>query len=77
LTKNNLTSIPRTFHVTIPEALADEVMDADDKHAQEIGVNWAVGQVQELFNNNVPSIHFYIMQNSEPIKLLMSKLKNL
>jgi methylenetetrahydrofolate reductase (NADPH) len=77
LSKNNLNSLPRTFHVSIPEALADEVHSAKPEHAMEIGVNWAVKQVEELFNNDVPAIHFYIMQNSEPIKMLMSNLGKL
>jgi methylenetetrahydrofolate reductase (NADPH) len=75
LSPANLTSLPRNFYVNIPEDLADEVLAADPAHATEIGVNWAVKQVEDLFNNGVPAVHFYIMQNSEPIKMLMSKLK--
>ena len=75
LAKSNLTSLPRNFHVTIPEALADEVEAAKPEQVMEIGVNWAVKQVEELLNNHVPAIHFYIMQNSKPINLLMNKLK--
>jgi methylenetetrahydrofolate reductase (NADPH) len=41
----------------------------------EIGVEWTFKQVEELLNNNVPAIHFYIMQNSKPITMLMNKLK--
>jgi len=41
----------------------------------EIGVNWAAKQVEDLLNKNVTSIHFYIMLNSKPIKLLIDKLK--
>ncbi|MCK9424682.1 MAG: methylenetetrahydrofolate reductase [Ignavibacteriaceae bacterium] len=72
--KSNLTNIPRNFYISIPVALAEEVMAAKPEHILEIGVNWAVKQVEELFNRNVPSIHFYIMQNSKPINLLMKKL---
>jgi methylenetetrahydrofolate reductase (NADPH) len=75
LAKSNLNSIPKNFHITIPEELADEIIEAKPEHAIEIGVNWAVKQVEELFNNNVPAIHFYIMQNSKPIKMLMKKVK--
>jgi len=75
ISKNNLSSIPRNFYINIPEELAEEVHKADPEHVPEIGVNWAVKQVEELLNNNVPAIHFYIMQNSQPIKLLMKKLK--
>jgi methylenetetrahydrofolate reductase (NADPH) len=75
LAKTNLTTIPRNFHVTIPEKLSEEIHEAKPEHATEIGVNWAVKQVEELLNNNVPAIHFYIMQNAQPTNMLMKKLK--
>ncbi len=75
LAQSNLTSLPKNFHISVPEELADEVHAAKPEHSMEIGVNWAVKQVEELLNNNVPAIHFYIMQNSKPINMLMKKLK--
>ena len=74
MAKSNLSSLPRNFHVNIPEELADEVMEAQPEHIMEIGVNWAIRQVEDLLNNNVPAIHFYIMQNAKPINLLMKKV---
>lgn len=75
LAQSNLTSLPKNFHISVPEELADEVHEAKPEHSMEIGVNWAVKQVEELLNNNVPAIHYYIMQNSKPINMLMKKLK--
>lgn len=75
LAQSNLTSLPKNFHISVPEELADEVHAAKPEHSMEIGVNWAVKQVEELLNNNVPAIHFYVMQNSVPINMLMKKLK--
>lgn len=75
LAQSNLTSLPKNFHISVPEELADEVHTAKPEHSMEIGVNWAVKQVEELLNNNVPAIHFYVMQNSVPINMLMKKLK--
>ncbi len=74
--KAQLHSIPKNFHVTIPDALADEVdaAAAPDK-ILEIGVEWATKQVEELLERNVPTVHFYIMLNSKPIKMLMDNLK--
>lgn len=73
--KVQLHTIPRNFYVSIPETLADEVMAAKPEHVLDIGVEWAAKQVEELLNNNVPSVHFYIMQNSKPIVKLMERLK--
>ena len=47
---------------------------AKDEHVPEIGIEWAFKQVEELMNKNVPAIHFYVMQNTGPIKTLMKKL---
>jgi len=73
--KAHLVNIPRNFHVNIPQALVDEVSAAKPEQVMDIGVEWAVKQVEELFNKNVPSAHFYIMQNSLPVKKLMERLK--
>jgi len=72
--KQHLTNIPRNFYINIPDVLVDEVMEARPEHTLEIGVNWAAKQVEELLNKNVPCIHFYVMQNTAPIKMLMKKL---
>lgn len=73
--KTQLTNLPRNFHIDIPEDLSEEILCAKNEYVLEIGVNWAAKQVEELLNNNVPSLHFYIMQNSKPILMLMDKLK--
>ena len=73
--KVQLHTIPKNFYVNIPEGLADEVSNAKPEHVLDIGIEWAVKQVEELLNKNVPSVHFYIMQNSKPIIKLMERLK--
>jgi len=73
--KPHLTNIPRNFFINIPDELVDEVMEARPEHTMEIGVNWAAKQVTELLEKGAPSIHFYVMQNTAPIKRLMAKLK--
>jgi methylenetetrahydrofolate reductase (NADPH) len=73
--KSHLINIPRNFYINIPEELADEIYAAKTDHVTEIGVEWAAKQVEELLNRGVPSVHFYIMQNSKPVKMLMNRLK--
>jgi methylenetetrahydrofolate reductase (NADPH) len=72
--KKQLSSVPRNFYIDLPEDLIDEVMEADDKHTVDIGIEWAYRQVVDLLNNEVPAVHFYVMQRSTPIKKLMKKL---
>ncbi|MBK7104199.1 MAG: methylenetetrahydrofolate reductase [Ignavibacteriae bacterium] len=72
--KNQLNSLPANFHVDIPNELAEEISKAKSEHVQDIGVEWAFKQVEGLINAKVPAIHFYVMQNTQPITKLMKKL---
>jgi len=72
--QKQLSSIPKTFFVEIPDALAEEVMSAKPEHVVDIGVEWAFKQSEELLNKGVPSLHFYVMQSAAAIKKLMAKL---
>jgi methylenetetrahydrofolate reductase (NADPH) len=73
--KNQLSTLPSNFYVDIPTELSDEINSASPKHAAEIGIDWAFKQSEELLNSElVPAIHFYVMQNTSPIKKLMKKL---
>ena len=73
-TKSQLNTLPSSFHVDIPSELSEEISAAKPEHVTEIGVNWAFKQAEDLLNANVPAIHFYVMQNTIPIKSLMKKL---
>ncbi|MCB0731447.1 MAG: methylenetetrahydrofolate reductase [Ignavibacteriae bacterium] len=72
--KGQLNSLPSNFYVDIPSDLSEEIQAAKPEHVCEIGINWAFKQAEELMNANVPAIHFYVMQNTGPIKQLMKKL---
>ena len=73
--KSHLVNIPKNFYINIPDALADEVYSAPPDRVIDIGVEWAANQVEELLSKGVPSVHFYILQNSLPVKKLMERLK--
>lgn len=73
--KVQLHSVPKNFHVSIPDNLSDELFSAKPEAVLKIGVDWAAKQVEELLNKNVPGVHFYIMLDPKPIKMLMDRLK--
>lgn len=73
--KRQLRSIPGNFYVEIPEELSAEVTAAKPDQVMDVGVEWAVRQCEELLGRGVPSLHFYIMQDSNPVDKLFSKLK--
>ena len=74
-TKSQLKTIPRNFYCDIPAELAHEIEAAKTGHVTEIGVEWAFRQAEELLDRGVPSLHFYLMQSSKAINMLMAKLR--
>jgi methylenetetrahydrofolate reductase (NADPH) len=73
--KNQLTILPKTFHIDIPEELADEVEKCKDNAAvKEVGIKWAVEQSKELIKQHVPTLHFYSMGKSDPIFRIAKEL---
>ncbi len=68
-----LTSIPRTFHCEIPEALSHEMANNPD-HARDVGVAWAVEQVTELLEADVPSVHFFVLASSRTVDSVLAQL---
>jgi len=74
--KSQVVNLPKNFYIDIPDELTEEIFKAkNDKEVVEIGAEWTAKQVEELLNKNVPAIHFFVMQNAEPVKLLMKKIK--
>lgn len=69
-----LTSLPKHFHIDLPDQLVDEVM-ANPQHAEEIGANWAIKQCEELLNAGAPSIHFYVLNDVQMISKIVKKLQ--
>jgi methylenetetrahydrofolate reductase (NADPH) len=66
--KAQLSVLPKTFHIDIPEALADEAENCKDNAAvKEVGIQWAIEQSRELMKKGVPTLHFYSMGKSDPI----------
>ncbi|MEO8210373.1 MAG: methylenetetrahydrofolate reductase [bacterium] len=73
--KSQLNSIPKNFFIEIPDELSSEILEAKPEHVMDIGVEWSAKQCEELLNRGVPSLHFYIMQNTKPVEKLFKRLK--
>ena len=57
---SQLTVIPKTFKVDLPEELTHEAMKCkDDADAARVGTEWCIKQCRELIAHGVPSLHFY------------------
>jgi len=65
--------LPKHFYVNLPDELV-EMINEDPKHVNEIGQNWCYRQCEDLLNNNVNLIHFYIMNSAKDITQVLNKL---
>lgn len=74
-TKKQLFTLPKIFHIDIPEALAEAVAAApNDQVVKQIGIEWAIAQCQELKAAQVPVLHFYTMGKAEATAAIASKV---
>lgn len=65
--KNQLTILPRLFHLDFPQDLVKEVLAHDDSCTKTIGLEWTIAQCQELLAQGVPLLHFYSMNKGDQI----------
>ena len=66
---SQLSVIPKTFKVDIPEELAREVQKCKtDDQVRQAGIEWCISQCRELMAHGVPSIHFYSIGAADSIR---------
>ena len=74
-TKKQLTVIPRTFHVDIPEDLSNEIVKCKtDKEVEEVGTQWLLQQSKELKAANVPALHYYTLGKPHVISNVVKEI---
>jgi len=63
-----LTALPQTFHVDLPQPLVEAVSACRDNRAvREVGIEWATEQARELKAAGLPLIHFYSMGRTDNV----------
>ena len=73
--KYQLNSIPRLFHLDLPQELATAIAAAKDgKSRKEVGIEWAIHQSKELKAQGVPCLHYYTMGDEETIRRIVEKV---
>lgn len=66
---SQLSMIPKTFKVDLPEELVKETLKCrNDDDVQQVGIEWCVRQCRELMAHGVSSIHFYSIGAVDSIK---------
>lgn len=64
-----LISLPKIFHIDIPEALSDLISGCRTEEAvRAAGVEWMISQCKELIAFGAPVLHFYTMSNPGPTR---------
>lgn len=67
--QSQLSVIPKTFKVDIPQELALEALKCTtEQDTERLGIEWCIQQCKELIEHGVPSIHFYSVGAVESIK---------
>ena len=74
-TKAQLTMLPRSFFLNIPEVLSEAVSQCrDNEGVRAIGIEWCLNQSRELMAHGVPCLHYYSMGKSESIRRVAKEL---
>lgn len=73
--RRQMSLLPRTFHLDLPDDLARELSKCEDDAAvKSLGIEWAVAQARELKMSGVPSIHFYAMNATMSVAQIAKQL---
>lgn len=75
--ERQLSSLPKTFHVELPEELTDRVRCAGTDDVPRVGVEWAIRQSRELLDAGAPGLHYYIMQRSDRVRQVIEGVRAL
>ena len=68
-TKSQLSALPKTFSIDLPEDLSKEAEKCSDTNQiRALGVEWAITQSKELIEAGVPVLHFYTMGKSDNVQ---------
>lgn len=67
--QSQLTMVPKTFKVDIPQELTIEALKCNtEEETEALGIEWCIHQCKELIKHGVPSIHFYSVGAVNSIK---------
>jgi len=71
-TLKHISFLPKTFHIDMPEPLADELEKCkSNQDVMKVGIEWGIEQTKELIKFGVPCVHFYTMGKSEAVRQIV------
>ena len=74
-TRNQLTILPQTFAVDLPQELVDRVSRCKyNDDVKKVGVEWAIKMGEKLLKAGFPVLHFYTMTRTEQVQQIVKEL---
>lgn len=74
-TKTQLTVLPQTFAVDLPQELVEKVMACkDNDDVKKVGIEWGIKQGEKLLAAGFPILHFYTMTRTQQVEQIVKEL---
>lgn len=74
-TRKQLTIIPRTFHVDVPEELSTAILKCKtDAEVEVVGTEWLLKQSKELKAAGVPVLHYYTLGKPKMVSSVVKEI---
>ena len=71
-TKTQLTVLPQTFAVDLPQELVEKVMACkDNDDVKKVGIEWGIMQSEKLIKAGFPVLHFYTMTRTYQVEQII------
>lgn len=72
---NQLTMLPKVFHIDLPVALSKEILKCKTPEAvEEVGTAWLLTQSRELKKSGVPILHYYTLGRPNIVSNVVKQL---
>ncbi len=72
---NQLTMLPKVFHIDLPVALSSEILKCKTPEAvEEAGTEWLLTQSRELKKSGVPILHYYTLGRPNIVSNVVKQL---
>jgi methylenetetrahydrofolate reductase (NADPH) len=73
--RKHLTSIPKSFGVSIPKEIREVMSKYENKEdVRKAGIDHATRQCEDLIKNKVPCLHFYTMSRADPTREILRQI---
>lgn len=73
--KKQLTVLPKTFHIDLPDDLSNEILKCkSDEEVEKVGEEWLIAQSKDLKKNGVSVLHYYTLGKPHVVANVVKQL---